>query len=89
MTACDWQLFALTVTCDFEQALVKACTEAFTRHGVPPVLVLCLFHWKQCLKTKSKKLGLPKNNISLLIGEEGFINLLTVIPVDDILIKGK
>jgi hypothetical protein len=68
-----------SVTCDFERSLINAVEEQFG--GVP--IVGCLFHWKQAIGRKMKKMGLPQQHIQQLMAP-GALDILTVIPVDEI-----
>jgi len=40
--ASDWKLEALTVSCDFESALITQCQLQFPKAKI----IGCLFHWK-------------------------------------------
>jgi hypothetical protein len=82
--ATEWKLEAKTKTCDFEQGLIKALRCQFPGDN----FVLCNFHWKQCLRRKLLEYGIPKNLIHDLLGSEGPMELLTVIPIDEIVTKG-
>lgn len=79
--ATDWRFEASTVTCDFEQSLIKAIKDQFP--SATPVL--CLFHWKQALKRKLKTdFKLPDDVVRKLIGKNGLLDMLTVIPIREI-----
>ena len=52
------------------------------------VAVGCLFHWKQAIKRKLVDFHIPKHLIRMLIGTDGVMNILTVIPIEEILTKG-
>jgi hypothetical protein len=85
MNACDWQLKPKSITCDFERGLINACEEAFKN----PTMVLCFFHWKKALKEKLVSLAINTDLRSFLIGTNGVMNMLTIIPIEDIVNKGK
>jgi len=86
----DWQLRPDSVTHDFEAALLDQVRKQFPND--PPhsscFYVLCLFHWKQCLRKKLKSIGMPQEIITNVIGENGIIDILTVIPIKEIETKG-
>ncbi|KAG3032222.1 hypothetical protein PC121_g4092 [Phytophthora cactorum] len=72
-----------TVTCDFEHGLMNAITEQF-----PLVKIVgCLFHWKQALRRKMVELRIARPQISAVL-RPGVIDVLTIIPVDQIADKG-
>ena len=75
ISAADFNLESRSVTCDFEEALIRAICEQFTDSKK----VLCLFHWKQALRNKLISLSIPKDIISELMGPDGLINILTVV----------
>ena len=75
-----------TITCDFEKGMLKSIEEEFSRENVP--IVCCLFHLKQALRRKLEYSGISKHDISDLMGQNGKIDVLTIIPIDDILVKG-
>jgi hypothetical protein len=88
---------AATFTCDFETALINAAKKSFgTEHTK---YVLCFFHFKQAIRRKLIDIGMTHEVIVKLIGGEitrmvnekeekhevqGLIDLLTVIPVNEI-----
>jgi len=91
------KLDAATVTCDFEKALVNAAKITFGTARTK--YVLCFFHFKQAIRRKLIDLRLPDKVILALLGGEvtsedngrnekihvvGHIDLLTVIPVEEI-----
>lgn len=80
VSATNWELQALTYTCDFELALAKVCRMQF-KDGVP---ILCNFHFKQALRKKLLDLGVDKVVVSSFIGAEGPINILSLIPIEEI-----
>jgi hypothetical protein len=81
---CGNELNPHSFTCDFEKALLNALQLQFPKANQ----ILCLFHWKQAIKRKLEALHIPKELIKQLICAEGLLNLLTVIPVEDIQTKG-
>jgi hypothetical protein len=84
ITATDWRLRASSVTCDFESALQSTVSAQFK----PAPIIGCLFHsHKQALRRKLVASQFPNTTIQLLMGEQG-IELLTVIPIDEIESKG-
>jgi hypothetical protein len=48
----------------------------------------CLFHWKQAIRRKLLDFHIPHPSIKLLIGEVGVMNILTAIPIEEIIPKG-
>ena len=81
---CDWKLRASSICTDFELPLYKAALSNFPE-GKP---ILCLFHWKQAIRRKLIALKIDDFIVSKLIGENGFMDLLTIIPIADIESKG-
>lgn len=81
--AVNFQVKPRTVTCDFEKALINAVTGAFPMS----VLVGCLFHWKQAIRRKLVDLRIPKEAICTAMSP-GIMDILTVIPVDEIVSHG-
>jgi len=82
--ASDWKMDALTVSCDFETALMNQCKLQF--RGAK--LVGCLFHWKQALRRKLLKCHVPQDIITSLLGPNGTANILTETPINDMIGKG-
>ena len=73
-----------TIVMDFEKGLCNAAKANF-----PDAVELgCFFHWKQAMNKCLTELGIPKNMIADFLGENGPLNLLTVIPIPDIIPKG-
>ena len=73
-----------TVCMDFEKGLRNAVLANF-----PGVTDLgCYFHWKQAMNKRLKELGVPKDIISSFLGPNGPLNLLTEIPIPEIIPKG-
>lgn len=77
---CDLQIEPRTVTCDFELGLLNAVREQFPVVG-------CLFHWKQALRRNVVHLRIPTDVVSDVM-RRGVIDVLTVIPPEDIVSKG-
>ena len=75
---------AISVTCDFEQSLILAINENIEN----PIMIGCLFHWKQALRRKLKQFNINSAMISELMDGHGLINLLPEIPISDIESKG-
>jgi hypothetical protein len=85
--ASDWKVHCRSWTCDFEKALINAVKEQFglKRDGVTPSeSICCYFHWKQCLRRRLLELHIDKDLISKLMDKDGLINLLPLVPIDDI-----
>ena len=83
IVASGWVLRSKTWTCDFEAGLLKAMKEQFPEGYA----VGCLFHWKQSLRRKLMELNVSLEKISELMCEDGLINLLTVVPLSEIVNK--
>jgi hypothetical protein len=77
-------LKCISFTCDFEQNLITAGKEVFKDTTIIP----CYFHWKQALRRKLVDLGIPADVITAIAGDGGHIELLTVLPVNQILQLG-
>lgn len=73
----DKKMRATTFTSDFEIAIITAMSHQFPT-ATP---VVCLFHWKQSIRRKAKEYELPSALITHLIGQNGVMNILTVIPI--------
>jgi len=71
------------IHCDFEIGLINAIKEQFTEIKV----VGCYFHFKQALLKKMKEIGIPAEERSLAM-KEGVLDVLTVIPHEEIETKG-
>jgi hypothetical protein len=84
ISSSDWAFNASSVTCDFEQALMTAARCQFKKAN----FIGCYFHWKQAIKRKLTERALPKEIIRALIGTHGAMNILPLIPVEDIITKG-
>ena len=70
---------ARSITCDFEIGLMRALTEQFSDAST----IFCFFHWKQALRRKLAKL-LPNSIIDRLMAHTGIINILPIVPTDEI-----
>jgi hypothetical protein len=84
MNSCDNKLIPISVTTDFEQALMNAIQEQFPKIPV----IGCEFHWKQAIKRKLEKLGIPQDMIHKLICSSGPLQILTMIEICEIEQKG-
>ena len=73
----------VSVTCDFEYALLQSISSHF---GIQRVIG-CLFHFKQAIRRKLKSSGIDNEIVSYLM-KPGVLDVLTVIPADEILTKG-
>jgi hypothetical protein len=83
--AANHHLRPKTVTCDFELALINAIVGKFP--NVP--LIGCLFHFKQAIRRKLvKDYKLPSDVVTTLCGENGHLNLLCSIDINDIIPHG-
>lgn len=78
-----------TITCDFELALQNALENTFSNEKTK--LICCFFHMKQTIRKKLSELKLPFAIVSVLVdgtneGDrvEGLIDMLTVIPPEEI-----
>jgi hypothetical protein len=80
ITASGRKFMAKTMMSDFELNIMAACKWDF-----PEALQMgCIFHWKQALRRKLLELRLPKQLISAFLGPAGLINILTVVPLEEI-----
>ncbi len=50
-------------------------------------LIGCLFHWKQAIRRKLIKLGMPENEVGFAM-RKGVLDLLTIMPKDEVHPKG-
>ena len=75
---------ATTYTSDFEQAIMSTMRAQFPTG----LAVGCLFHWKQAIKRRLGEFHIPKPLIKELIGTNGVMNILTAIPIEEIIPKG-
>lgn len=71
---------AITVTCDFEQALITAINDNIEN----AVIIGCLFHWKQAMRRKMLQLHIHETLISEIMDVNGIINILPEVPISDI-----
>ena len=70
----DTKLNPSTITTDFEKALILACKEQFSKAH----LVGCLFHFKQALRRKMKKIGISDEEVSAFMQNQQ-LNALTTL----------
>jgi hypothetical protein len=84
ISATGWRLDACSVTCDFEQALISAVKSQFRKGAL---FIGCYFHWKQAIKRKLIERALPKELVKALIGKNGAMNILPLVPIEDIVPK--
>ena len=80
----EGKMQATTYTSDFEHGIMSSMKAEFPAR----VAVGCLFHWKQVIKRKLVDFHIPKHLIRMLIGTDGVMNILTGIPIEEILTKG-
>ena len=85
----NFRMDAETATCDFEPAFMKAIKEQFSCSGDDSFLMICcLFHLKQAARRKLISLGVTdKSLVSEFFSSHGVFELLTVVPVDEIVGK--
>lgn len=82
IASCRWELKALTVTCDFETALINAVRSNFPEAHI----VGCFFHWKQALRKKLRDdLKIDGKLVTDFMAREDLLNSLTVINPENIL----
>jgi hypothetical protein len=80
----DWRFESKTITCDFEMALIKGIKEQFP----DATYVLCNFHWKQAIRRKLiTSYNISKELVNQLIGKNGLMNLLCMVPPSEIKTK--
>jgi hypothetical protein len=82
--AANMSLKVKTFTCDFERGLLNALHRMFPSAH----MVGCLFHLKQALRRKLIACKIPLDTVSSIVGVDGVIELLTVIPENEIMGKG-
>jgi hypothetical protein len=80
---CDFKLDPLTVTCDFEKALIGEIKAKFPRVEI----VGCLFHLKQAWRKKLVSLGFDQPLVAKLM-KAGQLDLLCYIDPNEIITKG-
>ena len=76
---CSW-----TYTSDFEHAILSTMRAEFPTG----VAVGCFFHWKLAFKRELGDFHIPKPLIKELIGTIGVMDILTAIPIEEIIPKG-
>jgi hypothetical protein len=81
--ATDDTMDIITATCDFERGMINALKDKFKKP-----IIGCEFHWKQAIRRKLLELNVSREKISTLVDATGLLNLLTVIPIDEIENKG-
>ena len=80
------EMDAVSITCDFERGLINACIEEFPA----AYTIMCEFHFKQCLRKKlNNDLKFDQEEITHLIGPDGLIEFLFVLPPSEIEAYGK
>jgi len=80
----DYKLLASSVTTDFELGMMDAAKFHFSE---PCQLIGCFFHFKQCARRKLIELLVPKYLISEFMGPNGLFELVTVVPINEIIRK--
>jgi hypothetical protein len=85
MMSTEYTLKVNSFTCDFEIAFILAARRVF---GAGLVVVGCLFHWKRAIKHHLQSLKVISADIIDYLVDRGVIDVLTVIPVDEIEPKG-
>lgn len=75
----DQQLSPAEVICDFETGLINAISTQFPNAEV----IGCMFHFKQALQKRLKKLRIPKAEIAIAM-TKGVVDMLTVIDPERI-----
>ena len=78
-----WSIEPFSVTCDFEKALHNAVRRQFKGS----ILNGSLFHWKQAIRRKMLHLKMDEKQVSMAMHKH-VIDVLTIIPHDEILTKG-
>ena len=84
IAATGWTIDAKTVTVDYEQALLKTTSTQFRGAKI----IGCLFHWKQAIRRKLISHHIPEQTVSKFVGKRGPLELLCVIPINEIMVKG-
>ena len=69
-----------SITCDFELPLIQALKEQFTGAST----IFCFLNWKQAIRRKLIKCGIPAHVVSRLMDQNGLINILPMVPVLEI-----
>ena len=80
IVATGHKLDGISITCDFEKGLLKACKSQFPLSYT----VLCEFHFKQSLRRKLLSLKVDQDLITELIGPDGAFEILFVLPPEEI-----
>ena len=79
--ACDWKFEWASVTCDYEKALQNA----LKLQAKDAKFIGCKFHIKQALEKQGRQIfKLPKDDLHKLLGPDGYIELLFIVPVEEI-----
>ena len=63
---------------DYEQPIILAMSDEFPNAAH----IGCNFHWKQANRRKLLSLNIPEDTITRLIGTDGIINFLCILPYD-------
>ena len=79
----DWHLHPVTITADFERALVLELKNQFKSSKING----CLFHWKQACRRKMKDLHIPDDQIKIAM-TKNVMDILAVVPPDELKSKG-
>ncbi|POM79640.1 Hypothetical protein PHPALM_2634 [Phytophthora palmivora] len=79
----DNNMHPAEIVCDFEIGLIKSVQAQFPNAEV----IGCLFHFKQALRRKMKKLCIPDNEVRVAMGK-GVLDMLTVIEQDKVGVAG-
>ena len=76
----DWRIRVRNIHADFETALTNVAEKQFPEADV----IGCLFHWKQAIRRYLiSKLGVLKEEIGYAM-KQGVLDLLTIIPMDEV-----
>ena len=62
---------------------MKSLRDEFAR-DCPSNISGCYFHWKQAIRRKLIELKVSREYITALVGQGGLIEMLTMLPYDDI-----
>ncbi|CAN0061560.1 unnamed protein product, partial [Heterosigma akashiwo] len=84
ISAMNWNLNVLSISVDFEKALIKAVKMQFRE----AFIMGCLFHFKQAIRRRLLKLGVSKSKVKESMVRGGPVDWLTVMPLDEIEEKG-
>ena len=76
----NFKMNADSISCDFELSLIQALKEQFFGAST----IFCFFHWKQAIRRKLIKCGIPAHVVSRLMNQNGLINILPMVPVLEI-----